>query len=163
MRWRFYLSFEPSFSIKSCRGASSRLSIRLNSWEEKKMKKYTHKHTQLLSCSIRLVVIRRRSSKQPSALSEENSNSSCSWQPVLQTDYTETQLKRQLSAMLSSIWQANLPVSALDSSEVTTHADVSHHLREITHFHLIHFLAQCLRNDDMQASVRLYHTWGCKV
>lgn len=130
---------------------------------EKKMKKYTYKHTQLLSCSIRLVVIRRRSSKQPSALSKENLNSSCSWQPVMQTDYTKTQLKRQLSAMLTSIWQANLLVSAMDSSEVTTHADMSHHLREITHFHLIHFLAQCLCNDEMQVSVRLYHTWWCKM
>lgn len=55
--------------------------------------------------------------------------------------------------MLSSIWQANLLISALDSSEVTTHTDTSHHLREITHFHLIHFLAQCLRNDKMQACI----------
>lgn len=130
---------------------------------EEKMKKYTYKHTQLLSCSIRLVVIRRRSSKQPSALSKENFNSSCSRQPVMQTDDTKTQLERQLSAMLSSIWRASLLVSALDSSEVTTHADMSHHLREIAHFHLIHFLAQCLRHGEMQVSVRLYHTRWCKI
>lgn len=60
---------------------------------EEKMKKYTYKHTQLLSCSIRLVVIRRRSSKQPSALSKENLTSSCSRQPMMQTDYTKTQLE----------------------------------------------------------------------
>lgn len=61
-------------------------------------------------------------------------NSSCSRQPVMQTDCTKTQLGRRFSAMISSIWQTNLLASAMDSSEVMTH-----HLRGITHFHLIVF------------------------
>lgn len=32
---KVYLSLEPSFSISSCSGANSRLSIKLNSWQEK--------------------------------------------------------------------------------------------------------------------------------
>lgn len=35
MWWRVYLSLDPSFSIKSWRGASSRLSMRLNSYKNK--------------------------------------------------------------------------------------------------------------------------------
>lgn len=43
----FYLSLEPSFSISSCRGANSRLSIKLNSWQGEKSNTKTKGATQL--------------------------------------------------------------------------------------------------------------------
>lgn len=51
--WNIYLSLDPSFSIKSCRGASSLLSIKLNSCRTTNNISYTNEgQTTVFKCHV---------------------------------------------------------------------------------------------------------------